>query len=429
MKANQFGTLSETPKAIEMEHRASDTAVDSAVETQEGHQVLAVHSACSEARRFTHAVWIVVLASALLCANAGLRSGAASARWKPEIGTPQWWDTDGRGVNPSRIILLYNSGSMPAWTSNRLRYYIAHIKPDGAPDAWFFNTVLILALTAESQRGFEPNHGNGPATAEDWRHYLDQRLFGGLSELAELEKAVQETGRQLGDRRRTVRVVIGIPYPDPRATAFGRLDDQPLDLSREEDRAAAVRWYVRQVSRRWTAGHFERLRLAGFYWVREEVPDQDQALLKQASRLVANQLLPFYWIPYFGSEGSNRWRELGFDIAIQQPNYFFYEVPPERIEEAATFARQHFMGIEMEMDRRVISSEEKRARYRRYLEGGVETGYLHSGVLAWYDDTALLECGRSQETSIRKVYDDTYRFVTGQYRKDEARPMVLPGTQ
>jgi len=49
MKANQFGTLSETPKAIEMVHRASDTAVDSAVETQEGHQVLAVHSACSEA--------------------------------------------------------------------------------------------------------------------------------------------------------------------------------------------------------------------------------------------------------------------------------------------------------------------------------------------------------------------------------------------
>jgi len=40
MKANQFGTLSETPKAIEMEHRASDTTVDSAVETQEGHQVL-----------------------------------------------------------------------------------------------------------------------------------------------------------------------------------------------------------------------------------------------------------------------------------------------------------------------------------------------------------------------------------------------------
>jgi enolase len=28
MKANQFGTLSETPKAIEMVHRASDTAVD-----------------------------------------------------------------------------------------------------------------------------------------------------------------------------------------------------------------------------------------------------------------------------------------------------------------------------------------------------------------------------------------------------------------
>jgi len=96
MKANQFGTLSETPKAIEMVHRASDTAVDSAVETQEGHQVLAVHSACSEARRFTHAVWIVVLASALLCANAGPSTGAASPPSQPPNRGACRWSPSGR---------------------------------------------------------------------------------------------------------------------------------------------------------------------------------------------------------------------------------------------------------------------------------------------------------------------------------------------
>jgi hypothetical protein len=334
-----------------------------------------------------------------------------------------------RGLMPSRIILLYNSGGMPAWTADRLKYYVAHVNADGVPDDWFFDTVLILALTGESQRSFEPNYGNGPGLAEDWRYYLDNRLFGGLSEMAELEKAVDATSKALSDPAHTIRVVIGIPYPDPRATQFGDLDGKSLDFSRCEDRAAAVRWYLREVSRRWTSSHFEHLRLAGFYWVREEAPEPDRPLLKLVSNLVGSQLLPFYWIPYFGSEGGSKWRELGFDIAIQQPNYFFYEVPPERIREAAKFAFDQRMGVEMEMDRRVTKSDERRERYLRYLDGGVDIGYLHSGILAWYDDFALLECGQSKDLALRKVYDETHRFVTGRYRKTTSATLApLDGT-
>jgi hypothetical protein len=378
---------------------------------------------CPESRRTRLTVRIVLLAVALLCSMWEWRPDFAWARWKPEVGGAAWWDTDARGLRPSRIILLYNSGGMPAWTADRLKYYIAHVAPDGKPDDWFFDTVLVLALTAESQRSFEPNYGSGPAIADDWRQYLDQRLFGGLSEMAELEKAVQQASNQLGEATHTIRVVISIPYPDPRATQFGDFDGRQLDFSHSEDRAAAVRWYLREVSRRWTASHFEHLRLAGFYWVREEAPDQDRALLRLASNLVADQLLPFYWIPYFGSQGGSKWRELGFDIAIQQPNYFFYEVPPQRIEEAAEFAKQHYMGVEMEMDKRVVTSQERRERYLRYLDGGVEHGYLQAGILAWYDDCALLECGQAQDPAIRRVYDQTFRFVTGRYRKEPTKAL------
>jgi len=384
-----------------------------------------------KARGIWIAAWLVVLAAALSCVHWGQPPGGAFAatRWKPQLGVPEWWDTDMRGLMPSRIILLYNSGGMPAWTADRLKYYVAHVNADGVPDDWFFDTVLILALTGESQRSFEPNYGNGPGLAEDWRYYLDNRLFGGLSEMAELEKAVDATSKALSDPAHTIRVVIGIPYPDPRATQFGDLDGKSLDFSRCEDRAAAVRWYLREVSRRWTSSHFEHLRLAGFYWVREEAPEPDRPLLKLVSNLVGSQLLPFYWIPYFGSEGGSKWRELGFDIAIQQPNYFFYEVPPERIREAAKFAFDQRMGVEMEMDRRVTKSDERRERYLRYLDGGVDIGYLHSGILAWYDDFALLECGQSKDLALRKVYDETHRFVTGRYRKTTSATLApLDGT-
>ena len=360
---------------------------------------------------------LVGLMAAVLLLICGQVPQATAARWKPQVGLPEWWDTDARGRGPARIILLYNSGGMPAWTVDRLRYYISHVTADGTPDHWFFDTVLVLALTGESQRSFEPNYGKGPALAEDWQQYLDGRLFSGLSELAALEKAVHEANARLGGSSHVVRVIISIPYPDPRATDFGTVEGKALNFSRAEDRAEAVRWYLREVSRRWSASQFEHLRLGGFYWVREEVPASDDNLLKLVSGLVGRQLLPFYWIPYFGSEGSRKWQELGFDVAIQQPNYFFYDVPPERIDEAARFAREHRMGVEIEMDRRVVSSPERRERYESYLNGGVDQGYLYSGTLAWYDDAALLECGQSKDPAVRRLYDATYRFVSGKYRK------------
>jgi len=365
--------------------------------------------------RYRHAGVLTVV---LLLLMWGQAAQAAAGRWKPEVGLKEWWDTDARWRKPARIILLYNSGGMPVWSADRLRYYVSHVGTDGKPDDWFFDTVLILALTGESQRSFEPNYGNGPGLADDWKQYLDGRLFGGMSELAELEKVVDGVGAQIQDRSHTVRVIISIPYPDPRATDFGTLDGKALNFSRDEDRAEAVRWYLRQVSMRWTRSHFEHLRLAGFYWVREEVPAADAGLVKRVSDLSAHQLLPFYWIPYYGSEGGTKWQELGFTVAIQQPNYFFYDVPRERISEAARFAQDHRMGMEFEMDRRVLESPERRERYESYLNGGVDHGYLYSGMLAWYDDCALLECGRSQDPAVRRLYDATYRFVTGKYRKE-----------
>lgn len=371
----------------------------------------------SRARGARRGAWLLLagLLMAMLSLPAGA-SGASTRGWAAVTGSVGWWDTDVRGPFRScRMILAYNSGGMPLWTADRFRYYVTHVAPNGAPDGWLFDTVLMLALAADSQRGFEPGYGNGPSRGEDWRWYLDQRLFGGSSELAELERAVAVAGKELGDPRHVVRVVIAVPYPDPRATDFGALDDVPLDFSRTEDRAAAVRWYLRGVARRWTAGHFEHLRLGGFYWLREEVPDSDRALLKQVSRLVAGQLVPFYWIPYFGGSGWDQWRELGFDVAIQQPNYFFYQVPPERLKEAAHFAWDHRMGVEMELDRRVMESEERRSRYLSYLRAGVEQGYQEAGTLAWYDDSALLECARSQDPAARHLYDATYDFIRGVY--------------
>lgn len=372
------------------------------------------------------ALWVLVLASLVGPAWLGQGEWAEASRIViPAAGPPRgqapptaaWRQVGPYGRDTfGRVILVYDTPGGAPWTAERLRYYIAHVRPDGTADGWFFDTVLFLALASDSQRSFCPGFGNEQARAEDWLWYLDQRLFGGNCDLAALEEATRQVCAELRDPRRTVRVIIVIPYPDEKSTDFGSPEGRPLDLSRGEDRVAAVRWYMREVAQRWSASNFEHLRLVGFYWVHEAAPEGDRVLLEQVYSLMGKHLLPLYWIPYFGASGNQDWDDLGFDIAIQQPNYYFYDVPPERLREAAALARRHGMGVELELDRRVLTSPERRARYQLYLEAGGEQGYQDANLLAWYDDMALLEAARSADPEVRRVYEDTYAFVRGARR-------------
>lgn len=345
-----------------------------------------------------HMLWGVALAA---CASF-LTSGLSSAEAKP-------------AARRERIILSYNSANRPPWTAQELLPYVAYVRPDGAPEGWFFDAFLLLGLNAASGRGLCPGFGD-PSTREDWVWYLEQRLFGSGHHLAELDRAVALAKEQLGDRDHRVRVIIAVPYPDARQMQFGEIGGNPVSFATAAGRARAVQWYLSQVSQRWARAHFRHLVLGGFYWIHEEVPSEDEELIPQVAALVRKQLLPLYWIPWFGARGAGEWWRCGFTIAIQQPNYFFFDVPPERLREAAEFASTHGMGVELELDGRILTSADHRARYRRYLDAGVELGFMGNAILAWYEDSALLRAAHAREPAVRAFYDDTYAFARGQYR-------------
>lgn len=362
----------------------------------------------------------------MCAAVAGLLLGALGSEALAD--SPSWWDTGlGDRIPRRRIILTYTSAEYPVWTPDRFLPYVTYVSAEGAPQDWFFDTFLVLAYTAPSGRSLCPGFGTGPATLEDWRSYVDHRLFGGPGyvderlwaqpgELGHLNEAVRIAGRALGEPNRRVRVLLALPYPHPDAESFGSLEGRPLDLSQQEDRLEALRWYVDYSLRRWVESRFDHLVLGGFYWIHEEVRPGDRALIPEVSALVRRRLLPLFWIPWFDAPGVREWRSLGFHFALHQPNFYFYEVPPERLGEAAEIARRYHMGVELELDRRVLESEEHRLRYRRYLEAGVEFGYIAAGQLGWYDDRALLECSRSGRPEARAIYEETYRFVRGVWR-------------
>ncbi len=113
---------------------------------------------------------------------------------------------------------------------------------------------------------------------------------------------------------------------------------------------------------------------------------------------------------FFNAHGFGRWKDLGFDSAILQPNHFFNGTPPEQIPAAAALARQNGMGLELEFDERAFEDAGYCRRYLDYLEGAAQYGYGGPDVFKGYyqDVKALLYAARGAGIHGRTLYEKTF---------------------
>lgn len=100
-----------------------------------------------------------------------------------------------------------------------------------------------------------------------------------------------------------------------------------MDFSRQEDQVKATRWYIDELMKRFKQAKYKHLKLSGFYWLAEDI-DFTKDLSVPLSKYIHSMNKTFCWIPYWQAKGYNQWRELGFDIAYQQPNHFLKPLFP-----------------------------------------------------------------------------------------------------
>lgn len=132
------------------------------------------------------------------------------------------------------------------------------------------------------------------------------------------------------------------------------MDGEPMDFSRQEDQVKATRWYIDELMKRFKQAKYKHLKLSGFYWLAEDI-DFTKDLSVPLSKYIHSMNKTFCWIPYWQAKGYNQWKELGFDIAYQQPNHFFKaSIPDKRLEEACQSAATLNMGMELEFDERAL---------------------------------------------------------------------------
>ena len=335
------------------------------------------------------------------------------------------------------VMLCY--ASPRAWSVEHFRPYVAYLDPgNGQPHDWFFDAWLML------QYGGSPSGAayiDGPTTKADWVSFLESEWAAGRN-LDALDACIGQMAGTLGKPARPHPVILMIPYPSVKQTAFGDVngDGTSEDLSRPGDRQRAVAWFIDEAIRRWQATPRQHLRLWGFYWMNEGIGAADHEIVKQTCAYVHGKGLKAYWIPWFRAPGYESWKELGFDVAVMQPNFAFVGAPAglrlgddQRLSANAGLSQAAGLGVEMEMSDAVVSSPEGRWNLSQYLNHGLPEmdGYMTGVARAWYQGTDLIRrLAESVRPEYRQLYDDLYRFHVGTYARRpwsmaEGRPVAV----
>lgn len=336
---------------------------------------------------------------------------------KPDVYTPQKDTT----TYISDLALLYQGGThrLP-WTKDQLQPYIYRSGASGKAD-WLFDGFLFIEFKDNLGHEYAVGYGERPAGKAEWEWLLN-RNFEKDKAIAALDGVLDSLARlkQLPARKR--KVVLTLPEPIVGFKDWGRINHSSLDFDSASHRLNACKWYIETALEKWKTANFKHLELMGFYWVAEQNTGAAE-ILPEVSRFIHQKNKRFYWIPYYGAEGAGQWKEMGFDIAYQQPNYFFSAVTPyDILTGALNFAKKYKMALEMEFDSRVVDQPEFRNRYTDYIKEFQNYGVWDNLPVAYYEGgSGWLDMFRSKDPAVKKLYDQLADIIIKRQQSTDTR--------
>lgn len=259
-----------------------------------------------------------------------------------------------------------------------------------------------------------------PLTKSDWLTYITDYEFAPGKNISALDAAVGEVKKALHDSEYKANVFMTLFYPVKSVTDFGEAYGKNLDLKNQDDRNKAMQWMVDESISQFNEKKYENIRLAGFYWFCEELDYSDEGskvITRYITDYIRSKGLKTCWCPYFYAAGYEQWKELGFDIATHQANYF----PPhhadwpnrggkERLLLVAETVKKCGIGVGMEMGDAEIASAEI---FKDYMKAGVEYGFMHAPHIYYMGRGPLTidAISKSDNDVLRSTYDELYKYI------------------
>lgn len=307
----------------------------------------------------------------------------------------------------SDLALIYQGGvNRLDWTREQFVPYVVHQFADGHKD-WLFDGFLFLDFSNGKGKGYAYGYNKENAGKEEWL-WLLSRLFEKDKALSALDQCIQQEKKEIGNPGFKHQVVIGLPMALPNQKDWGALNGVSLDFSKQPDQIKAMVWYVRELIKHFKAAKYKNLNLAGFYWL-----DEDVATCKRLSKPISDYIHAqnkyLCWIPYWKAKGFEQWKELGFDIAYQQPNHFFEaNIPDSRLDDACQSAMLHHMGMEFEFDERALfdCKDSFYNRMKAYMDYFEKNNVFKNSAIAYYSGgDAILKMYQSHNPKDHEIMD------------------------
>ncbi len=255
------------------------------------------------------------------------------------------------------LALIYiGSQNRPDWTKDKFLPYVMHTFPDGT-QSWKFDGFLMIDYMMYNDNGkivgFGEANEEQTSTRVEWERLLDVQLGEPGHGCHALDELIGELIPSLGAPGHKHKVVFSLPIPDNVLQIWGRLDDgTSMNFANASHKVMAMKWYIDRVIDHWNACGFENLELDGIYFTKEGFWEETwEPILAQTSEYAHQKDLKVYWIPYWNSKNSERWRNYGVDVCYLQPGYYFrLDVPAERLTDAIEYAWDNDMGLEIEFE-------------------------------------------------------------------------------
>lgn len=312
------------------------------------------------------------------------------------------------------LALIYQGGVHRIdWNKDEFRPYVVHEFADGHKE-WLFDGFLFLEFTDGNGTSIATRYSDKNADRATWEWLLD-RIFEEGKGLSALDQCIDEQIKEMGKPKFKHKIVLSIPEIMPEGTYWGELDGETMDFSRREHQVKATKWYIDQLRKRFKDARYKHLELTGYYWLAEDI-DVTKDLAAAVSQYVRKKLKKsFVWIPYWQAAGHDRWSELGFDIAYQQPNHFFsHDIPDERLDLACETGLRHNMGMEMEFDEKALADHPETSydRLVAYIDYFEKHGVFERSAIAYYSGChAVADLANSTNPKDHQVLDRLAKLI------------------
>lgn len=311
------------------------------------------------------------------------------------------------------LCLLYVGGdrdrALHRYDVTALRPMVGWVDAEGKWLDSFMDGFLILAQYSPLQNGraFSPDLAGAPSRKEDWLALFDEYFAAG----ANLD-ALNTCAGQIKDspgivNSHPVRVVLGIPCPDPRCQEWER---PGYSLAEAQRRIEVTRWAMHELMARWAESRCEHIDLVGFYYMSEQGVWND-SLLRQFPRLCHEYGLRSFAIPGITSAWMTEFSRAGFDCVALQSSHAFWQ-PFNRprnfaLKSAGLIARQFGMGMEVELPYDV-TKQGGDAKIRDYLNMARIQGWAGAFKAYFQSYRLIRDLAESPVPEVRSLYDDLY---------------------